>query len=950
MRPPIAFVYGNCVFGSGLDDPWAAFAVEVTSYSWFGEAAKHARLAAMIGALEAVEADVQIIRVEKPWDLERYAEEVAATSRTATARRACAARRRYVEEHVRHLAGKGGAEAQMFLLVSLRDPERDVASYVSRAVEHSPRAWWSALGALLSGRDRRLLKPAELERIRVRADRAHARLADFLSVREVRGVEVQWLVRRAFCRGLGEPVVDGLHEPRALAFERNGEAVLAPLEGDVLRWMNGYVEQRGRELRIESELGCSWQAHLVLGAVPDQVRFPGPRAELMFAPPESLPFPVDLSLNARFLPNELALRIARKRIQDADQIVRAESDGEQGVSDLGYDRTQEARDLLNYLQASSRPPLLRATLAIGVGAESDKVLEQRVEMCRRAYGEIRLHRPLGEQLQLFLQHLPAQRTRVSGYDDTLTTEQVAAMMPNATHAVGSCKGFYLGYTLSGSRRPVRFNLREGSDGDRNTTILSVGALGSGKTTLDQKLKYEGFLMGARVIDCDPKGDHRFHLLDEVAPHTQCVTLRPDAALRGVLDPLRVAPSHLRHEVAVAFLRDLLPGRSEPRWETAVVSAVERVMTRASSPTCLEVVRALEEGDEAEAQVGRVLAVYARTGLTQLGFADPAVKLPPVGQSQVTYLPIRDLPGPEPGMRRSEYSQAERVGEQLVRLIAMFAMQLMGSDRDRLKLFSFDEGWRLLGDPAGRSLLASLQRMGRSELAVPIISTQLVTDALIGERESLENLIGATFVFGIRSEAEAARALSLLGLDPEDGAMRRSLLEMEAGRCLLRDHMGRVEAIQVDVVVPARCCARSPRLQQGRDSALGSGLTRLLCLCLAAARRVPRRGIPAQPGRRRRRRRRRTGDPRQGMEAMRPRLPPLVGGEGSVGGGDRSRRGPGRGKRPAGQQRVGSPLCKGGPDTRISRRNRRNCDVSGSSERRAHGRLRDRRAHRYGLLG
>jgi hypothetical protein len=116
--------------------------------------------------------------------------------------------------------------------------------------------------------------------------------------------------------------------------------------------------------------------------------------------------------------------------------------------------------------------------------------------------------------------------------------------------------------------------------------------------------------------------------------------------------------------------------------------------------------------------------------------------------------------------------------------------------------SFDEGWRLLGDPVGRALLASLQRMGRSELAVPIVSTQLLTDALIGERESLENLIGATFVFGMRSEAEAARALALLGLDPEDRRMRQSLLELEAGRCLLRDHYGRIEAIQVDVVAPS----------------------------------------------------------------------------------------------------------------------------------------------------
>lgn len=562
--------------------------------------------------------------------------------------------------------------------------------------------------------------------------------------------------------------------------------------------MDGWVEHRGRALRIESELGVSWQAQLVVGALPERADFPGPRVELMFAPAESLPFGIDLSLNARFLPNELALRIARRRIQDADQILRAESDGEQGATDLGYRRTQEARDLLSYLQSASRPPLLRGTLAIAIAARSEEELERRVEMCRRAYGEISLHRPLGDQLQLFCQHLPGQRTRVAGYDDTLTAEQVAAMMPTASHEAGSATGFYLGHTLSASVRPVRLHLREGSESDRNTTILSVGALGSGKTTLDQKLKYEGFLLGARIVDCDPKGDHRFHLLEQVAPHVETITLRPEAALRGVLDPLRVAPSHLRQDTAVSFLRDLLPPRAEPAWETAVVGAVDRVLRRARDPTCLEVVHALREGDETDAQVAKTLAVYARSGLTQLGFADPAVKLAPVGHRQVTYLRIRDLPSAQPGVPRSEHSQSERVGEQLVRLIAMFALHLMGTERERLKLFSFDEGWRLLKDPVGRALLLSLQRMGRSELAVPIISTQLVTDTLLGERESLENLLGATFVFGMRSDAEARRALELLGLDPEDRALRQTLLELDAGRCLFRDHRGRIEAIQVDV--------------------------------------------------------------------------------------------------------------------------------------------------------
>lgn len=799
MRPPISFVYGNCVFAGDLNDRWAVFGVDTGSYQWLSRDAKHSRFLALLAAIEAIEADIQILRVTRRWDIDRYLRELGQAGSPHALTRA---NDLYLLEHARHLDEIGLARAAIYLAVSLRDPERDVSTYLSRVAEVEPRTWLSALKASASSRARRMITLKELELVRNKADEVHSRLADFLSVWPARSGEVQWLIRRAFSRGLGEPAIDELHEPRALLFESNGEAVLSPLEGDVLRWLDSFIVHERRRLRIESEMGTSWQAQLVLGALPERASFPGARVELMFAPVESLPFGIDLSLNARFLPNALAIRIARRRVQDADQIARAESDGDQGVSDLGYQRTHEARDLLSYLQAPSRPPLLRATLAIAVSADDEQQLEARVEMVRRAYGEICLHRPLGDQLSLFIQQLPGQRTRVTGYDDILTTEQVAAMMPTATHAVGSRDGYYLGHTLSGSRQPIRFNLREGSDRDTNSTILSVGALGSGKTTLDQKLKYEAFLQGARVVDCDPKGDHRFHVLDEVAPHVESVTLRPDPKLRGVLDPLRVAPDGLRQDAAVSWLRDLLPARSDPGWETAVVAAVDRVMTRSRAPTCCEVVRALCDGDDAEARVGAALDVYARSGLTQLGFAESADRLSPVGESQVTYLPIRDLPGPEPGVRRSEYSQVERVGAQIVRLIAMFAMHLMGTEKHRLKVFSFDEGWRLLGDPVGRALLTSLQRMGRSELAVPIISTQLVTDALVGERESLENLLGATFVFGMRSDAEAARALALLGLEQDDKRMRQTLLELDAGRCLFRDHHGRVEAIQVDVVVPA----------------------------------------------------------------------------------------------------------------------------------------------------
>src|SRR5262249_10866028 len=158
-------------------------------------------------------------------------------------------RRAYLREHIRRLAELGSTNPVLFVLVSLREPERDVAAYVSRAVERGPSEWRRALAGLVLSKDNLLLTASELERVRVRADGAHSRWAEFLPGPPARGAELQWIVRRAFCRGLGEPQVDGLHEPRALVFERNGEAVLAPLEGDVLRWADSEVEHRSRLLR-----------------------------------------------------------------------------------------------------------------------------------------------------------------------------------------------------------------------------------------------------------------------------------------------------------------------------------------------------------------------------------------------------------------------------------------------------------------------------------------------------------------------------------------------------------------------------------------------------------------------------------------------------------------------------------------------------------------------------
>ena len=189
MRSPISYVYGNCVFARGLDDRWAAFTLEPSSYAWLGEEAKHARLLALVGALESIEADVQLVRVSRRWEVARYAGDLADAheSRSAGAARHTRAVRRYLAEHAARLAEVGGMRPFLFVIVSLSEPERDIASYVSRAAGEHPRAWVEWMRRAASVHERRMLTRAELERARAQADQVHARLVHFLPVRPARG-------------------------------------------------------------------------------------------------------------------------------------------------------------------------------------------------------------------------------------------------------------------------------------------------------------------------------------------------------------------------------------------------------------------------------------------------------------------------------------------------------------------------------------------------------------------------------------------------------------------------------------------------------------------------------------------------------------------------------------------------------------------------------------------
>jgi hypothetical protein len=152
VRPPIAFIYGNCVFGEGMADGWAAFTVTLNSYRWLGGEEKHAQFLALLGALEAAEADVQILRVSARWDLDAYRSE--RLDAVAPGGLRADEHSRYVEDQVEGLRDTWSGRPQLYLLVSLSEPELDVASYLSRLAAQRPGEVWTGLRRAIAGRRR----------------------------------------------------------------------------------------------------------------------------------------------------------------------------------------------------------------------------------------------------------------------------------------------------------------------------------------------------------------------------------------------------------------------------------------------------------------------------------------------------------------------------------------------------------------------------------------------------------------------------------------------------------------------------------------------------------------------------------------------------------------------------------------------------------------------------
>ncbi len=787
-RFPLRYARRNILIGP-RGEAAALYRADTVAYPFLPTSQKWALLHRLERFAHLAGTDFSLWRVPRSFPAERYAEELAGLLDPEHGDPE--AWRRYLSGHEARLRELGSQVPEVYVAISLSESEDGPSALrslgrVRRRVEE-----------LAGVGGPRPISGAELEALAAVEQRTFDRLSGAVALQRASTRELQWLLRRAACRGVAEPALDRYWEPDALVVVApDGSAAYEPLECDLWRCANApATEDAGRppSLIVEAEEGTSYQSFLCAGSLAEEAEFPG-AAELLFDPLDGAGFPVDAVLHAQWIGNREALGQVRKRILDVEHAYREQLEGASGPGVLAEEDRELAREYEAILQSSAHPPMLRASLSLAVGAPDRKQLERRVTSLRERFGEVALHRPRGLQHALFLDHLPQPGGgQVGDYRQQMTVEQFGAMVATASSEVGSPEGIYLGHTPQG--RPVRFDPTEAPRTARPSGVLLAGTLGSGKTIAAQAIAFAAQRRGSLVVDFDPKPDHGLDRVPELEGQVEVLELSGDPEHRGKLDPLAIGLPELREELAASYLIELLRD-PPPAWENAIDRAVRDAVRAGERCLGLVVDRLRASDTDAGREAAEALDVLSDFGLARLGFATPREDSEPVA-SEASVITIR-TPGlslPDPGASRETYTRAERVSVATLSLVAAQALRLVSSNRHRHKIVLLDEAWFFLSSVQGRALLNRVIRLGRAFNATVLVATQRLAD--LGD---LSELFGVYLLFGQETEAEARAGLTQIGLDAETPLAQR-LTEYRQGLCLARDLDGRVGEMQVDPVFP-----------------------------------------------------------------------------------------------------------------------------------------------------
>lgn len=813
---PIRFAQGNIVVGHD-GRSCALYRLPTFSYALLPDPQKWGLLTALASMAFRTEADISIHRVYRRMSAGNYvaqAEDLIDSDFQDVERW-----REFLKGHEGQIDELDAFAPEVYLRVSQRRPRREAQGTGVR--ERLDRGYRQLTELLGIGPDSPLTEGALEARV-IDEERLLGRVCEiFLDARRATIDELKWLCQRAPIANLAEPDLDPWWVPNAMVVDTDDGLVFKPHSSDWLRLFNASVYRppglRSDYLVIDGEgpdgmTVRSYQAFLTVGALPFRVEFPGPGAELMFAPLDGLPWAVDAVFHAENISNEKAIAEVDKAIVDAENAIREAIEGGHTPDNVELLHPEQGRELKDKLASGDHQPMYHGTVSYRVTAPDLAELRRRVDALRRRFSDIVLHQPPALQEQLYYDHLvqPAGG-QVPDWRERLTLEQLGMLMPIGDSAVGSPRGVYFGHTIRSRRRigtPVLIDPLAAAANAETPSMYFMGRQGSGKTFAALLLGLLCAMRGSYVLTADPSPDHHLHELPELEGISQVIDLVGSEHYRGMLDPLVVTPEELREELAISYFLEVLPfSHNKGAWETEITRAVRAVMKRGGGRGGSQaVLKALRDGTDGKPpsedalQVVAALELIAESGLGILAFGDGANARRFEDLKRVTTISMGNLALPRRDTLREGYQRNERIASATFKLVGAYMMWLVKSaDRSIHKYLALDEMWRWRDTSDGEHKLNEILRIGRKFNCSAAVLSQGVD-----ELGPLKKLIGQYFLFGVNDLAEAQLGLQMIGADPEDLTLASRLHDRGdfcKGRCLYRDPFGRIAEMQTDAVFP-----------------------------------------------------------------------------------------------------------------------------------------------------
>ncbi|MBT0771771.1 ATP-binding protein [Kineosporia sp. J2-2] len=661
-----------------------------------------------------------------------------------------------------------------------------------------------------------------------------------LSAHPISADDLEWLVHRSYGLHMPAPSSPAQGEPMGpedMATFTDGVDIEQMPDGHSVRLTS---RQPGREVvRYVTVLAMGRQRN-------DQLDIPGSQEPWM-AYARTLPFAVEISAHVEILTGEQALKSVKRALDRVrDNLTQRRKHG----LDIPRQKLvveQQSIDVTHQLEqgddlASSRV-IGQVRFAVSGSSEEEvaaRVLE--IQTRFRQY-QIEMWRPRGQRA-LVSEFVPGARVSSTSHTRYMQPMWWAAAVPTLDASVGTRDGYYLGWTVGASRRPVCWDQWEALYNDQTGLLPIIAELGGGKSFLAGMLVAEAVKRGVtQATVLDPSGPlARLCDLPSIAAVSQHVDLL--SAPAGTLNPWTVVPipddkacetheewmlarleaERERITLAKDVIMMLLPQTYLSRYATTVLvnEAVHHVGGDYNR-SLYEVIEALRNTKSPDFRVdAHALAVELKAlsdePLSRLFFGSSSLDVDHALDTDARLL-VLTMPGltlPVTGSDPTTWTTGERIARPLQHLAMYLASKrAYGGPRELPKLLVASEAHHLTQSAAGKALFTRLTRDSRKWRLRYIVDTQLGSDVLgqTGGGLTVECFVGRT-----ESPEGQAEALKMLRV-PAGIGFERVLGELSPvgpdGRraanreFLFRDARGRVEKIVVDCPDPDLALALSP---------------------------------------------------------------------------------------------------------------------------------------------